>query len=143
MSRGGFSSKLHVLCQGRGLPITVALNPGQQDETTMVETLLEAVSIAGKRGRPRTRFATVAADKTYDSAPTRAQRFDTRRYRRRTVVERLIGKTPHRHAIRQAGRKLPGYGRARIHPRLPQNPSVVHGLAEPVNQNGLAVTPLF
>jgi len=106
-----------VLCEGRGLPITVALSPGQQHETTMVGSLLEAVSIAGKRGRPRTRFATVAGDKAYDSMPARqtivrrgsvplvphrkrrdgtyrpqAQRFDRRRYRRRNVVERLIGK---------------------------------------------------
>ncbi len=106
-----------MLCEGRGLPITVSLSPGQQHETTMVEPLLEAVLIAGKPGRPRRRFETVAGDKAYDSAevrqsiarrgsvalvphrkrrdgsyPARASRFDKRRYRRRNVVERLIGR---------------------------------------------------
>ena len=116
-SRGGFSTKLHVLCEGRGLPITVAITPGQQHEVTMLEPLLDSVAIAGKPGRPRRRFATVAGDKGYDSDaarqaiaargstpliphrkkkdgtyPERAERFDKIQYKRRNVVERLIGK---------------------------------------------------
>ena len=83
----------------------------------MIETLLEHVSIGGKPGRPRRRFELVAGDKGYDSAavraaieqrgsvpliphrkradgryPERACGFDKVLYKRRNVVERLIGK---------------------------------------------------
>ena len=105
------------MCEGRGLPITVAITPGQQHEVTMLEPLLDSVAIGGKPGRPRRRFATVAGDKGYDSEgarqgiaergstpliphrkkkdgtyPERAAGFDTKQYKRRNVVERLIGR---------------------------------------------------
>ena len=106
-----------MLCEGRGLPIAVAITPGQQHESTVVEPLLDEVSIAGKRGRPRKRFTTVAGDKGYDiprvrqaieqrgsaaliphkrlrdgSYPSGSQGFDKVQYKRRNVVERLIGR---------------------------------------------------
>jgi transposase len=106
-----------VLCEGQGLPITVAITPGQQHETTMLEPLLDGVAIAGKPGRPRKRFAIVAGDKGYDiprvrqaikqrgstaliphkkrrdgSYPPGSEGFDKIQYKRRNIVERLIGK---------------------------------------------------
>lgn len=111
------STKIHVLCEGRGLPITVSITPGQQHETTMVEGLLGSVAIAGKPGRPKQRFTTVAGDKGYDiprvreeiaargstaliphkrlrdgSYPPGSEDFDKIQYKQRNVVERLIGK---------------------------------------------------
>jgi len=111
------STKIHVLCEGRGLPITVAVTPGQQHETTMVEELLDSVAIAGKPGRPQQRFATVSGDKGYDiprvrtaigergataliphkrlsggAYPPGSEGFDKIQYKRRNVVERLIGR---------------------------------------------------
>ena len=99
------------------MPITVAVTPGQQHETTMLESLLDNVAIAGRPGRPRRRFATVAGDKGYDIPRVRAAiqgrgstaliphkrlpggtyragsaGFDKVRYKRRNVVERLIGR---------------------------------------------------
>jgi transposase len=116
-SRGGFSTKIHVLCEGQGLPITVELTPGQQHEATMIESLLDGVSIRGKPGPPRQRFDTVSGDKGYDgsdaraairkrgskpliphrklsngSYPEGAEEFDKDQYKRRNVVERLIGR---------------------------------------------------
>lgn len=95
----------------------MALTPGQQHETTMLEPLLDAVSINGKPGRPRQRFEVVAGDKGYDSESARqtiAERgstpliphrkrpdgaypdggdgFDKIQTKRRNVVERLIGR---------------------------------------------------
>ncbi len=106
-----------MLCEGQGNPITVALSPGQQHEATMLEALLDAVSIGGKPGRPRRRFAIVSGDKGYDfprlrqaierrgstpliphrkrrdgSYPLGSEGFDTAQYKRRNVVERLIGR---------------------------------------------------
>jgi transposase len=105
------------MCEGAGKPMTVAVTPGQQHEATMLESLLDAVKVAGKPGRPRRRFDVVAGDKGYDSRsareaiaergstpliphrkkkdgtyPERAAGFDKEQYKRRNVVERLIGK---------------------------------------------------
>jgi transposase len=105
------------LCEGQGLPITVLLTPGQQHESTMLDALLDAVAIGGKPGAPRQRFQTVSGDKGYDGADLRqtildhgstpliphrkradgsyreeAEDFDKAAYKRRNVVERLIGK---------------------------------------------------
>jgi transposase len=105
------------LCEGQGLPITVALTPGQQHEATMLKPLLDGVAIGGKPGAPRRRFEMVAGDKGYDSADARAlieqrgslpliphrkrkdgsypedaEGFDKVAYKRRNVVERLIGR---------------------------------------------------
>jgi transposase len=106
-----------VLCEGAGKPITVTVTPGQQHETTQVDALLDQVAIGGKPGRPRTRFEALSGDKAYDSQATRqtlrrrrttpviahrktrqgdyppeAAGFDKTLYRRRNVVERLIGR---------------------------------------------------
>jgi transposase len=116
-SRGGFSTKIHVLCEGAGLPIVVLLTPGEAHEAPMLEPLLSAVKIGGKSGAPRQRFDTVSGDKGYDGAaqratirrhgsgpliphrkqrdgsyPAGAKAFDKELYKRRTVIERLIGK---------------------------------------------------
>jgi transposase len=116
-SRGGFSTKIHVLCDGGGLPISVGVTAGQSHESTMLEPLLDSVSISGKPGAPRKRFALVSGDKGYDGAasrqaismrgsapliphrkgrdgsyPTTAPGFDKARYRDRNVVERLFGR---------------------------------------------------
>ena len=99
------------------MPIAVAVTPGQQHETTMLEPLLDDVAIGGKPGRPRRRFAVVAGDKGYDiprvrtaieargstpliphkklrdgSYPPGSEGFDKIQYKRRNVVERLIGR---------------------------------------------------
>jgi transposase len=116
-SRGGFSTKIHVMCEGGGLPITVLLSPGETHESTMLDPLLSSVNIGGKPGAPRRRFEVVSGDKGYDgetqraivrahgsmpliprrrkkdgSYPTEAEGFDKERYKKRNVIERLIGK---------------------------------------------------
>ena len=83
----------------------------------MLEPLLEDVSIGGKTGPPRKRFKTVAGDKGYDGKASRetikahgskpliprrklkdgsysdqAEDFDKELYKKRNVVERLIGR---------------------------------------------------
>ena len=116
-SRGGLSTKIHVLCEGAGKPVVVTVTPGQDHESTQAAPLLDGVAIRGKPGPPRRRFEHVAGDKAYDSEgirqdirhrrskpviahrkrsdgtyPASAQGFDKETYRRRNVVERLIGR---------------------------------------------------
>jgi transposase len=104
-SRGGFGTKIHLACDGNGLPLAVELSAGQRHECRYAEPVLQAVRI-GRRTRPKA----VAGDKGYSYARVRAylrrrkikaviptrkdQRrrpgFDKEAYRRRNVVERCV-----------------------------------------------------
>jgi len=59
-SRGGFGSKLHLVTDGRGLPLAAEVTAGQRHDSTRFEGLMNAVRI-GRRSRP----ARVAGDKGY------------------------------------------------------------------------------
>jgi transposase len=120
-SRGGFTTKLHLACDGRGRPLSVVLTPGQRHESTQLGAVLDAIRVPrpSGRGRPRKRPDHVIADKGYsyptcrqllrrrgiahtiperrDQRQRRAARrgrplaFDTARYRGRNVIERCAG----------------------------------------------------
>ena len=67
-SRGGFSTKLHLACDGKGRPLSVVLTPGQRHGSTQLEGLLDAVRVPrpeGSPGRPRKRPAHLLADRGY------------------------------------------------------------------------------
>lgn len=113
-SRGGFGTKVHLVSDGRGLPLAVAVTPGQRHESTQLERVLDKVRIPQRGGRPRCRPLRLAGDKGYsyprirrwlrrhgikaviprrkDQRPQdgRAQ-FDQETYRRRAVVEQCVG----------------------------------------------------
>lgn len=116
-SRGGFGTKLHLLCDGQGMPLSALLLPGQAHESTQFETLLDTFSIVRRRsGRMRGRPRRIAADRAYHAQrirhwlrqhgikaviPPRKQRgkpgqgrpisYDREHYRARNVVERCVG----------------------------------------------------
>lgn len=120
-SRGGFTTKLHLVTDGRGLPLAVEVSAGQAQESRYAVPVLTAVRIPpreGRCGRPRRRPAMVAGDKGYDLPPVRrwlrahriravipektrpahwrARRgrpltFDCTAYRRRNTIERCVG----------------------------------------------------
>lgn len=104
-SRGGFGTKVALVCDGRGTPLAVQVGPGQEHDLQRLRpTVRAALSL---RRRPRR----LTADKAYSVAwvrswlrrrriepviPTRCDQatdlgFDKRRYRQRNVVERLVG----------------------------------------------------
>jgi transposase len=110
-SRGGFGSKIHLACDGRGLPMAVTVTAGQRHEATQFEAVLGQVRVPVPVGRPRRRPRRLAGDKGYSYRrvrrylrrrgivaviPTRKDQkriptFDKAAYRRRNVVERCIG----------------------------------------------------
>ncbi len=110
-SRGGYGSKIHLVCGGKGLPMAVTVTAGHRHEATQFEAVMGRVRVPGRRGRPRTRPRRVAGDKGYSSRrirrynrrrgvvsviPTKSNEgrirgFDKASYRRRNVVERWIG----------------------------------------------------
>jgi transposase len=113
-SRGGFGTKVHLVSDGRGLPLAVTLTPGQRHESTQCERVLDQVRIPRRSGRPRCRPVRLAGDKGYSYPRIRAWlrrhgiraviprrkdqrpgdgrvKFDRETYRRRAVVEQCVG----------------------------------------------------
>ena len=67
-SRGGFSTKLHLACDGKGRPLSVVVTPGQRHSSTQLLGLLDGVRVArpeGSPGRPRKRPEHLLADPGY------------------------------------------------------------------------------
>jgi transposase len=73
VDRGKPGSKLHLVCDGGGLPLAAAITAANVADTTMFAAVLEDVPpIRTPSGRRRTRPDAVHADKAYDSAANRA-----------------------------------------------------------------------
>ena len=68
-SRGGLTTKLHLLAEGRGRSLVTRLTPGQAADTKELVPLLDGVAVGrpGGRGRPRKRLDHLTADKAYGS----------------------------------------------------------------------------
>jgi putative transposase len=72
-SRGGLSTKIHQLVDGRYRPLVILVGPGQSGDSPMFAPLLEQLSVARiGPGRPRTRPDRVLGDKAYSSRTNRA-----------------------------------------------------------------------
>lgn len=72
-SRGGLTSKIHLVVDGRGLPLSMILTPGNVNDTTMLAETIDRIRVPKPGGgRPRTRPERVLADKGYPSRANRA-----------------------------------------------------------------------
>lgn len=73
-SRGGLTTKIHQLCDGRGLPLVVLIGPGHAHDSPMFDPLMGQLRVPRVGpGRPRTRPAAVLGDKAYSSRAHRAR----------------------------------------------------------------------
>lgn len=115
-SRGGFSTKIHLLCDGHGLPLHFHLTPGQTHDSIVLDELLEAadatlldeagqriawpVALGGDKGYRadwidqyllRLGITPVIPSRENEDRSKRTIPFDKKLYRRRNIVERLIG----------------------------------------------------
>ena len=72
-SRGGLTTKLHLLGEGRGRSLVIRLTPGQAADTKELVPLLDNVAVGRPdgRGRPRKRLDHLTADKAYGSKANR------------------------------------------------------------------------
>ena len=108
-SRGGYSTKLHFLTDGHGIPLGVTATAGQRNEAPEFENVMNAcqIRIFRKANRPEA----LAADKAYSSKAirqyiarlkiedviptrsneTRSREFDKSKYKKRNIIERVIG----------------------------------------------------
>lgn len=115
-SRGGFSTKIHLLCDGKGHPLHFHLTPGQTHDSTALDALLEGADaqLHDGEGKPVAWPVKLGGDKGYradwidtyllklgiqpvipskenEDRSQRPVKFDRRAYRKRNIVERLIG----------------------------------------------------
>ena len=115
-SRGGFSTKIHLLGDGHGHPLHFHLTAGQVHETTALVPLLEGAEelVVDADGEPIAWPVVLAGDKGYradwidgyliglgiapvipskenEDRSARPVGFDKEAYRRRSIVENLIG----------------------------------------------------
>ena len=115
-SRGGFSTKIHILCDGHGSPLHFHVTAGQIHESTVFDTLLIGADecLFHGDGEPIAWPVALGADKGYradwiddyligldiepvipskdnEDRDARSVEFDREAYRKRNIVERLIG----------------------------------------------------
>jgi transposase len=129
-SRGGLSCKIHAVVDSNGLPVHLALTPGEAHDNRLCSVLLSAFL-------PQTMLL---ADRGYDadwirelarqqgsmgehSAETKSQRFDllqplslSRTQSDRTVLQQDQAMSPCRDQIRQTRGQLSGVRQTRINP---------------------------
>ncbi|MFJ1998483.1 IS5 family transposase [Streptomyces asiaticus] len=86
-SRGGLTTKIHLVADGRCRPLALILTPGHYGDGPQFERVLTQVSVPRTgAGRPRTRPDHVLADKAYTSR--RNRRYLRRRGISHTIPER-------------------------------------------------------
>lgn len=67
-SRGGLSTKVHLLVDDAGRPLVVLVSPGQAGDNPALQPMLDELRIARRGpGRPRSRPVLVRADKAYSA----------------------------------------------------------------------------
>jgi transposase len=73
VDRGKPGTKLHLVCDATGLPLTAAVTAANVNDTTMFEAVVDDVpAVRTPSGRRRTRPVKLHADKGYDSRANRA-----------------------------------------------------------------------
>jgi transposase len=113
-SRGGFGTKIHFLCDRKGNPLSATLSPGQDHESRYLDEVLDAdvicgnelgepivpVRLAGDKGYRMDRIdealiergiVPVIPSKSNEDRSKRIVEFDQTQYRRRSIVEQMIG----------------------------------------------------
>lgn len=115
-SRGGWGTKIHILCDVEGRPLHFELSAGQAHDASMFDALIDGadealhdeygvamawpLALAGDKGYRAERIdrrllelgiRPVIPSKETEHRSRRLVKFDKRAYRRRSIVECLIG----------------------------------------------------
>jgi transposase len=73
VDRGKPGSKLHLVCDGNGLPLTAAVTAANVADVTMLEAVVDDIpAVRTPSGQRRSRPGKVYADKAYDARHCRA-----------------------------------------------------------------------
>lgn len=114
-SRGGLTSKIHLVADRRCRPITRIVTAGQQGDAPQFIPLLGGIRILRRGlGRPRTRPGRAMADKAYSSQAIRSY---LRRRGIKAVVPVKEDQNKHRQAKGRSGGRPPAFDRERYKER--------------------------
>jgi transposase len=80
------TTKIHLIVDGKGRPLSLALTAGNINDTLLLPDLLAGIRVTRPVGRPRTKPERVIADKAYSSRANR--RLLARRGIQATIPER-------------------------------------------------------
>jgi len=106
-SRGGLSTKIHQLVDGKKRPVVITLTAGQAGDSPVLKFLLTDLAVARPGpGRPRTRPEAVLGDKAYSG---RANRELLRRKRIKTVIPQRADEIGHRLRRGSVGGRPPAF----------------------------------
>jgi transposase len=106
-SRGGLSTKVHLLADGRSRPLVHVLSPGQRGDTLAYALLMDRLTVPRHRPGPaRTRPDRLIADKAYSAAGLRA---DLRRRRIRATIPIPDDQVGHRRRRASRGGRPPAF----------------------------------
>ncbi|GAA0979320.1 IS5 family transposase [Nocardiopsis tropica] len=140
--RGKPGSKLHLLCDNQGLPLTCAVSAANVNDIEALKPLVRGIpAVRSRRGPRRRRPAKLHGDKAYHSRAQRrwlrergigvrlarpgvesSQRLGPAPVQGR-ALHRLVGLLPQvERALGAQGLGLPGHARHRLHPHLLQAP---------------------
>nr|WP_221417642.1 IS5 family transposase [Microbacterium marinum] len=122
-SRGGLSTKIHHIVDGNGLPLVIAVAPGQSGDAPTLIPLLAQLRVARPTGRPRTRPDAVRGDKAYSS---RAIRAHLRGRGIRAVIPEPVDQQGHRRRRGSAGGRPVSYDQIDYRERNVIERSFVH-----------------
>ena len=99
-SRGGLTTKINLMCEGQGKPLTFKITPGNLHDSTTMEAVLDDVSVKSSgRGRPRKRPDSANLDKGYSYKKCRAA------LRRRGISAMVPERKDQRENRKKKGRK--------------------------------------
>ena len=115
-SRGGLSTKIHVVVDDRGLPRRFVITPGQASDKAAVPALLDGLepardTVADRGCDSRTILKRIADHGSCPHIPTQRDRREQRSvpdylYRQRNLVERFFNKLKHFRGIARRHHKL-------------------------------------
>ncbi|RNE49965.1 IS5 family transposase [Corynebacterium alimapuense] len=106
-SRGGFSTKIHLACDGYLQSVSFTITAGQAGDSPQLTEVLDRIKVDRPgRGRPRTRPNRVLADKAYSSKAIRAH---LRRRGIKTTIPVKEDQAKHRKARGHRGGRPPAF----------------------------------
>ncbi|MGY3334882.1 transposase [Streptomyces filamentosus] len=109
-SRGGLTSKIHLVGEGGRRPLGMLITPGQAHDGVMLEQVMAEVRVPRQGGgHPRTRPDALSADRAYSCR--RIRTYLRRRQISHTIPEKK-DQAGHRLARGQAGGRPPAFDRA-------------------------------
>lgn len=109
-SRGGWSTKIHLVCERDRQVLAFMLTAGQAGDSPQMIPVLECIRVrCNGSGRPRTRPDRVLGDKAYSSRANRA--YLARRHIKATIAI-PADQAAHRQARRSAGGRPPAFDSA-------------------------------